>query len=142
MAFERFQREGEQPMAEINTTPLVDVMLVLLIIFMVTAPLLTHSLHIDLPRAGGTPSVHRPDAVTLSIDAEGVVRWNGEAVEEQDFSTRLTQAAAQTPQPEIELRADRDTRYQRIAAVLSAVQRSGLTRLSFVTEPEPKTSLR
>jgi biopolymer transport protein ExbD len=80
--------------------------------------------------------------VTLSIDAEGVVRWNGEAVEEQDFSTRLTQAAAQTPQPEIELRADRDTRYQRIAAVLSAVQRSGLTRLSFVTEPEPKTSLR
>ena len=142
MAFERFQREGEQPMAEINTTPLVDVMLVLLIIFMVTAPLLTHSLHIDLPRAGGMPSVHRPDAVTLSIDAEGVVRWNGEAVEEQDFSTRLTQAAARTPQPEIELRADRDTRYQRIAAVLSAVQRSGLTRLSFVTEPEPKTSLR
>ena len=138
MAFERYRYDSEQPMAEINTTPLVDVMLVLLIIFMVTAPLLTHALHIDLPRASGTPSVHRADAVTLSIDAEGVVHWNGDAVDEQGFSARLAQAAQQSPQPEIELRADSDTRYQRIAAVLSEVQRSGLSRLSFVTEPEPK----
>jgi biopolymer transport protein ExbD len=137
MAFEGLSEAPDQPMAEINTTPLVDVMLVLLIIFMVTAPLLTHSLHIDLPRASGTPSVQKPDNVRLSIDAGGVVRWNGEVVDDSAFAAHLAQAATQDPQPEIELRADRDTRYQRIAAVLSQVQRAGVSRLGFVTEPEP-----
>jgi biopolymer transport protein ExbD len=137
-AFERFSDDLDQPMAEINTTPLVDVMLVLLIIFMVTAPLLTHSLHIDLPRASSTPSVQKPDNVSLSIDDGGVVRWNGEAVDDGAFAERLAQAATQTPQPEIEFRADRDTRYQRIAAVLAQVQRAGLSRLGFVTEPETR----
>jgi len=137
MAWRPFSDDVDRPLSEINTTPLVDVMLVLLIIFMVTAPLLTHSLHIELPRASATPSVQRPQSVTLTIDAEGLVRWNGEALDQEAFGLRLAQAAKQEPQPEIELRADRDTRYQRIATVLSQVQRSGLSQLGFVTEPEP-----
>ena len=136
MAFQRAFESDEQAMAEINMTPLVDVMLVLLVIFMVTAPLFTHAVRIDLPRARSTPSVEQPQNVTLSVDAAGAVRWNGEIVaEEEMLAQRLAHAAARDPQPEIQLRADRDTRYEAVARLLSQVQRAGLTRLGFVTDP-------
>jgi biopolymer transport protein ExbD len=136
MAFQRAFGNDEQAMAEINVTPLVDVMLVLLVIFMVTAPLFTHAVRIDLPRARSTPSVDQPQNVTLSIDATGAVRWNGEIVAAEGvLAQRLAQAAALDPQPEVQLRADRDTRYEAVARLLSQVQRAGLTRLSFVTDP-------
>ena len=135
MAFQPAFEGGEQAMAEINMTPLVDVMLVLLIIFMVTAPLFTHAVRIDLPRAHGAPSAEKPDNVTLSIDAAGTVRWNGDIVAAGSLPQRLAQAAARAPQPEIQLRADRDTRYEVVASLLSQVQRAGLTRLGLVTDP-------
>ena len=135
MAFERGFETDDRPMAEINMTPLVDVMLVLLIIFMVTAPLFTHAVRIDLPRARSAPSADKPQVVTLSIDAAGTLRWNDQAVDEAALAQRLSAAAARDPQPEMHLRADRDARYEPIARLLSQVQSAGLGRLALVTDP-------
>jgi biopolymer transport protein ExbD len=135
MAFQRAFEADDQAMAEINMTPLVDVMLVLLIIFMVAAPLFTHAVRIELPRAHSTPSAEKPENITLSIDAAGTVRWNGETIEADVLSQRLAQAAARDPQPEIQLRADRDTRYEVVARLLSQVQRAGVRRMGLVTDP-------
>jgi biopolymer transport protein ExbD len=135
MAFRTTLHDDEQAMAEINMTPLVDVMLVLLVIFMVTAPLFTHAVRIDLPRVRSTPSVERPQSVTLSIDAAGVTRWNGELVAAQELGERLARAAGQDPQPEFQLRADRATRYEAIARLLAQVQQAGLIRVGLVTDP-------
>jgi biopolymer transport protein ExbD len=135
MAFERGFESDDRPMAEINMTPLVDVMLVLLIIFMVTAPLFTHAVRIDLPRARSAPSADKPQVVTLSIDSAGTLRWNDEVVDEAALTERLTAAAARAPQPEMHLRADRDGRYEPIARLLSQVQSAGLNRLAIVTDP-------
>jgi biopolymer transport protein ExbD len=140
MAFGSLERDGsEQPMAEINTTPLVDVMLVLLIIFMVTAPLFTHAVKIDLPQAQSQLNPEKPDTIALSIDAAGAIFWNDEAVDESGLPARFAQAAAKRPQPELHLRADRDTRYQVIARVMAAAQTAGVQKIGFVTDPyEPK----
>jgi biopolymer transport protein ExbD len=135
MAFGNLQPGDEQPMAEINTTPLVDVMLVLLIIFMVTAPLFTHAVRIDLPQAQSQPSAEKPETIALSIDAAGTIHWNDEAIAAAVLPDRLLQAAARTPQPELHLRADRDTRYQIIAMVMSQAQSAGLRKIGFVTDP-------
>ena len=137
MAFGGFNSGSPSaPMAEINMIPLIDVMLVLLVIFMVTAPLLTHAVKIDLPKASSQPNLTKPDHVALSIDANGVVFWNGEAVTRGDLSARLARSAAQQPQPELHLRADRTTQYQTIAEVMAAAARSGITRIGFVSDPD------
>ena len=137
MAFGGFNSgSASAPMAEINMIPLIDVMLVLLVIFMVTAPLLTHAVKIDLPKASSQPNLTKPDHVALSIDANGVVFWNGEAVTRGDLSARLARSAAQQPQPELHLRADRTTQYQTIAEVMAAAARSGITRIGFVSDPD------
>jgi biopolymer transport protein ExbD len=135
MAFERGFETDDRPMAEINMTPLVDVMLVLLIIFMVTAPLFTHAVRIDLPRARSAPSADKPQVVTLSIDSTGTLRWNDETVDEAALTERLSAAASRDPQPEMHLRADRDARYEPIARLLSQVQSAGLNRVAIVTDP-------
>jgi biopolymer transport protein ExbD len=135
MAFERTLEAEDRPLAEINMTPLVDVMLVLLIIFMVTAPLFTHAVRIELPRVDSPVSADRPETIALSIDPAGTLRWNGEIVPDALLPQRLAQLAGRDPQPEIQLRADRDTRYERLARVLAEVQRAGLGRLAFVTDP-------
>ncbi|MDO9268252.1 MAG: biopolymer transporter ExbD [Methylobacter sp.] len=127
-----------QPMAEINTTPMVDVMLVLLVIFIITAPLLTHSIKIDLPQAGSQTNPEKPDTVTLSINAEGKLFWNDTAFEETDLASRLTAAAQKKPQPELHLRADKTTNYQQLAMVMSAAQNAGIEKLGFVTDPNLK----
>ena len=139
MAFGGFdQRGGNQPMSEINTTPLVDVMLVLLVIFIITAPLLTHSIKLDLPNAQSPASPQKPETVTLSIDAGGALFWNEEPVEDLErLSQRFLQAAARQPQTELHLRADRETRYQRIAEVMSGAQKAGIAKIGFVTDPRP-----
>ena len=137
MAFGSFDsRSGPmQPMSEINTTPLVDVMLVLLVIFIITAPLLTHAIRIDLPQAASQPtSAAAPDTVTLSIDAGGRLFWNDEPIAAIDLGERLGVVAARNPQPELHLRAHRDTRYQQLADVMTAAQVAGLARIGFVTE--------
>jgi len=138
MAFGGFDSQDGpmRPMAEINTTPLVDVMLVLLVIFIITAPLLTHAIRLDLPQASATPSPETPRTVTVSIDAQGLVHWDNEPVPDPAaLAGRLAQAAAGVPQPELHLRADREVRYQRIAEVMAAAQRAGLARIGFVTDP-------
>jgi outer membrane transport energization protein ExbD (TC 2.C.1.1.1) len=94
-----------QPMAEINTTPMVDVMLVLLVIFIITAPLLTHSIKIDLPQAGSQSNPEKPDIVTLSINGEGKLFWNDAPFEEAELASRLGTEAQKKPQPEVHLRA-------------------------------------
>jgi biopolymer transport protein ExbD len=141
MAFGGFSKGGEgAPMAEINMVPLIDVMLVLLVIFMVTAPLLTHAVKIDLPKAASAPNLTRPDHVSLAIDAGGRLTWNGEPVARAELAQRLAGAAAQQPQPELHLRADRTTQYQTIAEVMAAAARSGLVRIGFVSDPNEKSN--
>jgi biopolymer transport protein ExbD len=138
MAFGGFGNgESHQPMSEINTTPLVDVMLVLLIIFMITAPLLTHSVKIDLPTASNEPTQAQPDAITVSLDASGQLFWNQEPIDEAALEQRLSSAATQTPQPEMHLRADRNTRYEAIARLMAHARQAGIEKLGFVTLPEP-----
>ena len=137
MAFGGFEQRGsQQPMAEINTTPLVDVMLVLLVIFIITAPLITHSIRLDLPDARGAASSETPATVTISIPASGVIHWNNDPVADQNaLALKLREAASAQPQPAVHLRADRDTRYQAIAEIMSAAQQAGIRTLAFVTDP-------
>jgi biopolymer transport protein ExbD len=123
------------PMAEINTTPLVDVMLVLLIIFIITAPLLTHAVKIDLPEATSEPSAEKPETVALAIDADGKLFWNDQPIAEGDLEPRLAEAAARNPQPDLNLRADKNMRYEKLAQVMTAAQRGGITKMGFVTVP-------
>lgn len=136
MSFGGFDRNAAQaPMAEINMVPLIDVMLVLLVIFIVTAPLLTHAVKLDLPKAASAVNRAPPDTVQLSIDADGVVTWNREVLDRSGWRSRMDAAAAQRPQPEIHLHADGAVPYRRVAEVLSDASRAGLGRIGFVTDP-------
>ena len=140
MAFASMDGGEDEPLAEINMVPLIDVMLVLLIIFMVTAPLLTHAVKVDLPKAASAMSEARPEHIELSIDRDGQVFWNGQSVDATDLEARLSETAAKiAPEtgnaPELRLRADRQTPYEKVAQVMSAASRHGLTRLGFVTDP-------
>ena len=137
MAFGGFQRPGTAaPMAEINMIPLIDVMLVLLVIFLVTAPLLTHSVKLDLPRASSTSTPTPPRHIELSIDAAGSLYWNGERVSREALRTRLASAAREQPQPEVQMRADRNARYQPIAEAMADASSAGIARIAFLSEPE------
>lgn len=124
--------------SEINVTPLVDVMLVLLVIFIITAPLLAHSLKLELPAVAAPVAETPPQTLPLAIDADGRYFWDGQPIAEAELLARLADASKLPIKPEIQLRADKATRYERIALVMSAAQEAGLTRLSFVTEPLPK----
>jgi biopolymer transport protein ExbD len=125
-----------RPMNEINVTPLVDVMLVLLIVFIVTAPLFTHSIKIDLPRAQTQVNQEKPDTITLAVDAEGRFFWNNQPLDRSQLSRNLGESAARTPQPELHIRADKETRYQVLADIMAEAQRVKLQRVGFVTDPE------
>ena len=124
------------PMAEINVTPMVDVMLVLLVIFILAAPLFTHAVKLELPQANAAPAPTLPTTITLSIDAAGAVYWNDVVVPVDDLPAKMALAARQTPVPDLQLRADRGTRYEVIARVMAAAQANGLNRIGFVTEPQ------
>ena len=119
---------------EINTTPLVDVMLVLLIIFIMTIPVMNHAVKLDLPRAANQPNEVKPETINLSIDAAGQVYWNNELLDETQLLARVSDAAKITPQPELHLRAERTTPYEKVAQVMAAAQSGGLTKMGFVTE--------
>lgn len=124
------------PMSEINTTPLVDVMLVLLVIFIITAPLMTHAVRIDLPKASSQLLNEKPEVVSISIDHAGKIYWNDQPVTEADAKDKLAAAAKQNPQPEVHIRADKDTRYQVLAEIMANAQTAGITKLGFVSEPK------
>ena len=137
MAFGGFSKGSESaPMAEINMIPLIDVMLVLLVIFIITAPLLTHSVKIDLPKASSHPNLTRPENIQLGIKASGEIYWNGESVDKRALALRMAEAAKLDPQPEIHLRADRTTEYQSVAQVMAAAAKAGLVKIGFVSEPD------
>ncbi|MFM0038561.1 biopolymer transporter ExbD [Paraburkholderia strydomiana] len=135
------KKQTAAPMAEINMTPLIDVMLVLLVIFIITAPLFTHAIRLDLPKVAATPARETPQTISLSIDAAGKLYWNGNLITLAQMRTQFAQAASQakqqSEQPEIHLRAERSTRYEVIAQVMGAAQQAGLERIGFVTDPPP-----
>ena len=124
------------PMAEINTTPLVDVMLVLLVIFIITAPLLTHSVRIDLPKASSQPIIEKPEIITIAIDGAGKMYWNDVSLVQGELKMKLQAIANQKPEPELHIRADKETRYQLLAEVMADAQNAGVTKLGFVSEPD------
>ena len=137
MAFASFDRQRTAaPMAEINMVPLIDVMLVLLVIFIVTAPLLTHAVKLDLPKVSSNPNPLKPDKIDFAIDAAGQRFWNGEAVPREEAARRFATAGQRQPQPEIHLRADQAVAYRAVAETLADATKAGLSRIGFVSDPE------
>lgn len=128
--------DADEVMNEINMTPLVDVMLVLLIIFIITVPVMKHAVDLDLPRASSQPLDARPETVRLSVDAQGGYYWNERRIEQDQLKPALEAAAAKVPQPELHLRADKAVRYERVAQAMAAAQQAGLRKLGFVTQPQ------
>ena len=136
MAMGSFNSQNHQmPTAEINMTPLVDVMLVLLIIFIITAPLMTHQVPVDLPRASSTPTPEKPMTLQVSISADNAIFIGAEAVDRNILETRFREAVAKDEKVEMHLKADRATRYETVAETMSAARRAGLTKIGFVTQP-------
>ena len=140
MAFGGFdKRYSSAPIAEINMIPLIDVMLVLLVIFIVTAPLLTHAVKIDLPKASSNPNITKPDNVQFGIKADGALFWNGEALLEAQLAARFAATAAIAPQPEIHIRADENARYESVGKVVATCQRASILKIGFITEPPARS---
>ena len=141
MAFGSLDRTpGPQPMSEINMTPLVDVMLVLVVIFIITAPLLTSAIRLDLPKAEATSTGTTAQSVTLVVDARGQVFVNDLGVTAPQLATLLAQTASVNPQAEVQLRADAAVPYGRMVEIMGVAQKAGLSRIGFVAEPKAASS--
>ena len=134
--FSQDSAQHNQSMSEINTTPLVDVMLVLLVIFIITAPLLTHAVKIDLPQATSQLLPEEPKVVSIAIDGAGKLYWNDEVIEKSALQANLEAASRASPQPELQIRADKETRYQLLAEIMADAQNAGITKLGFLSEPK------
>jgi biopolymer transport protein ExbD len=130
------QDEPDEVMNEINMTPLVDVMLVLLIIFIITVPVMKHAVNIDLPRATNQAQDAKPETVRLSIDAAGDYYWNENKIAETDLAPMLKAEGAKPNQPELHIRGDKAVRYERVAQAMAAAQQAGLHKIGFITEPK------
>ena len=128
------QDDTDEVMNEINMTPLVDVMLVLLIIFIITIPVMKHSVNIELPRASSQPQDAKPQTIRLTIDAQGSYFWNDSPVDDAQLPTLLAEAAAKQPQAPLHIRGDRAVRYERVAQAMAAAQRAGMTQIGFITD--------
>lgn len=126
---------SDEVMSDINMTPLVDVMLVLLIIFIITVPVLTHSVKLDLPREQNQQNVVKPQTVTISVTAEGVIHWGDLPVNASELEQRLSTAAKQEPQPEVHIRGDKKAAYEHVIRAMATAQRAGILKLGFVTDP-------
>ncbi|PWW48943.1 ExbD/TolR family protein [Melaminivora alkalimesophila] len=129
------QDEADEVMNEINMTPLVDVMLVLLIIFIITVPVMKHAVPVDLPRAANQEEVVKPETIRLSVTADGTYHWNESVVGDDELESRLRAEAAKDPQPDLHIRGDKDVRYERVAQAMAAAQRAGVRKIGFVTDP-------
>jgi len=123
------------PMAEINTTPLVDVMLVLLIIFMITAPLLAHKIKIDLPQASTIPLEEKPDTIVIALLPDGTMFLNDARIDRENLVRRLASEAQRKPQPELHLHVDRTTQFQVLATIMADAQNAGMVKVGIATEP-------
>ncbi|MDD2545906.1 MAG: biopolymer transporter ExbD [Burkholderiaceae bacterium] len=131
------QDDSDEVMNEINMTPLVDVMLVLLIIFIITVPVMKHSVNVDLPRATNQPEKIQPETLRLSVAADGQYFWNGTPIGDEELLPRLQAEAGKDPQPDLHIRGDKAVRYERVAQAMAAAQRAGVRKIGFVTEPQP-----
>ena len=131
------QQDSDDMMSEINMIPFIDVMLVLLIIFIITVPVIKHAVNIELPQASVEKVLDKPENIRLSVDADGVYFWNDQRVDDADLANRLTAAAVQEPQPELHIRGDKAVRYERVAQAMATAQRSGVRKIGFITEPAP-----
>ncbi len=131
--------DDDAVISTINTTPLVDVMLVLLIIFLITIPVVTQTVALSLPKEVNRPRQTRPDNVEISVDREGGIYWNAQRLADPTaLAARLEQLGARQPQPEVHVRGDEATRYEAIGRVVLACQRAGILKVSFVTQPPAK----
>ena len=130
------QDDTDEVMNEINMTPLVDVMLVLLIIFIITVPVMKHSVNIDLPQASNQPQDAKPETIRLTVDASGAYFWNEARIGDADLPRLLQAQAARNPQPDLHIRGDKAVRYERVAQAMAAAQQSGLRKIGFITEPQ------
>ena len=136
MAFGKFDSDSQdEVLSEINMIPLIDGMLVLLIVFIITVPVIRHAVQLELPQAATQPSQERPQTIRLAIDAQGQYHWNEAAISDEELQARLTAAAAQQPQPELHLSGDKAVRYERVAQAMAAAQRAGLGKIGFLTRP-------
>ena len=127
----------DQPMSTINTTPLVDVMLVLLIIFLITIPVITKTVKVSLPKAANIPTETKPENITVAVDSEGKIYWNNNGVADTTELIELVKTeAVKDPQPEIHIRGDSQARYEDIGRVMYAIQRGGIVKVGFITEPD------
>ena len=136
MTFGSMNNSGRQsPMAEINIVPLVDVMLVLLIIFIITTPLLTHSVKIDLPKASNEPNLTQPEHVELGIRTDGSLFWNGEPIALEQLMPNFTATVEAAPDTELHIHADKQVQYEHVARVMSLGAKAGLARIGFITDP-------
>ncbi|MBC7601812.1 MAG: biopolymer transporter ExbD [Ramlibacter sp.] len=138
MAFGRLERTASsQPMSEINVTPLVDVMLVLVVIFILTAPLLASSIRLDLPKTEAAKPNEAPRFVTIVLDRGGQAFLDDKPISQDDLEQRLTQIGRASPDTEIQLRADKVVQYGRIVEVMGTAQKAGLNRIGFIADPVP-----
>jgi len=129
--------DEDELVASINTTPLVDIMLVLLIIFLITVPVVTHSVPVALPHEVNQPTKTRPDNITLAVDKTGTVYWNDARVpDDAALLAKLKSRATDIPQPEVHIRADRDARYEFVGRIVVDCQRAGIAKIAFIVEPD------
>jgi biopolymer transport protein ExbD len=135
MAFSDPQTDDGDMLSEINMIPLIDVMLVLLIVFMITVPVMTHSVNVNLPQAAAEPNRDKPETIRLTVDADGQFHWNQSPLTFSELEARLAQAALMEPQPDLHIRGDKAVRYEHVASAMAAAQRAGIRKLAFVTEP-------
>ncbi len=129
------QRRQQGPISDMNMVPMVDVMLVLLVIFIITAPLLTHAVKVDLPKASSATNITKPEHIQFGIRKDGTLFWNGQAVPLDSLPARFASEAKRDPQPELHIRADRQAYYELVAQVMSVATKAGIMRIGFVTDP-------
>jgi biopolymer transport protein ExbD len=138
MAMSVAKEADDDLVSAINTTPLVDVMLVLLIIFLITIPVVIQSIPLELPKERNLPTQTKPENIVIAVDKDGTVFWNNQSVDDAKLLERLKEIAVRQPQPEVHIRGDKEGRYEFVGRVVFACQRAGILKIGFITEPPPR----
>ena len=138
MAMTVGSQDEDELTAAINTTPLVDVMLVLLIIFLITIPVVVQNVPVELPKERNLPTQTKPENIVVAVDRDGNVFWNNQFVDDRELFNRLKEVAVKIPQPEVHIRGDREGRYEFVGRVVYDCQRAGILKIGFITEPPPR----
>jgi biopolymer transport protein ExbD len=131
--------DDEDFVSSINTTPLVDVMLVLLIIFLITIPVVIQNIPVELPKERNLPTQTKPENIVIAVDRDGNVYWNNQLVDDRQLFARLKEVGVRQPQPEVHIRGDREGRYEFVGRVVFDCQRAGIMKIGFIIEPPPRS---